>query len=844
MSDEKPAAPRSLAEALRARDDAFLAALLRSRPDLITPVPTDLTQLATRAGTRASVVRALERLDRFALQTAEALAVAADPATYDELLGLMAGDDGDPAVAAALPRALGTLRGQALVWGGDDRLRLVRTARELLAPSPQHPSPTGLGPTVQEATAGMSPGRIQELVTTVGLPSTHDSVSAVASLTALFTDRERMAALLAEAPADSLDVLNRLVWGPPYGQVTPYPAPRLRWLLDRGLLLPTAPGTVVLPREVALHLRQGRAHRTPEPVPPPVEAAAVHRPQAVDATAAGQAHTALATVEELLKNWDEGGPNVLRAGGLSVRDLKRTAVALDVSEPVAAFWVELAYAAGLLASDGEADERYAATPAYDEWLEKPAAERWAQLAQAWLAATRTPGLVGGRDAKDRALSALGPGLDRSAAPEVRHRVLTLLAGLPEGTAPSRESVLARLRWERPLRSPQRDDDLRSRLARWALSEAELLGITGRGALSAHGRALLGAPPAKTPEKETEPTGPGDKLPVHHHPPAPLEPLSPAEQATAAAAAARILAPLLPEPLDHLLLQADLTAVAPGPLERPLADMLGVLADVESKGGATVYRFTPASVRRALDAGRTAADLHAFLAAHSRTPVPQPLTYLIDDVARRHGHLRVGAASAYVRCDDDALLNEILADKRSAALRLRRLAPTVLAAQSDPATLLEGLRAMGYAPAAESAEGDVLITRARAHRTPPRTAPEPVPDGPPPPDATLLSAAIRAIRAGDLASTAPRKPTVAPVADGELPRTNSAETLATMQAAVLTGQALWIGYVNAEGAASQRVIAPIRVEGGFVTAYDHTADEVRTYPLHRVTGVAELADDQI
>ncbi|CAM5631045.1 hypothetical protein SFUMM280S_02726 [Streptomyces fumanus] len=49
-------------------------------------------------------------------------------------------------------------------------------------------------------------------------------------------------------------------------------------------------------------------------------------------------------------------------------------------------------------------------------------------------------------------------------------------------------------------------------------------------------------------------------------------------------------------------------------------------------------------------------------------------------------------------------------------------------------------------------------------------------------------------------------------------------------------------MNAEGAATQRVIAPVRVEGGFVTAYDHTADEVRTYPLHRITGVAELADD--
>ncbi|WP_186778370.1 helicase C-terminal domain-containing protein [Streptomyces salinarius] len=865
-TEEKSAAPRSLAEALRVRDDVSLAALLRSRPDLITPVPTDLTQLATRAGTRASVVRALERLDRFALQTAEALAVAPDPASYGELLALMGGDEEDPAVAAALPRAVTLLREQALLWGADDRLRLVRTARELLAPSPQHPSPTGLGPSVREATAGMSPGRIQEILGAVGLPSTHDSVSAVSALGTLFADRRRMAGLLAELPAESREVLARLVWGPPYGQVTHDPAAHLRALLDRGLLLPTAPGTVVLPREVALHLRAGRAHRAPEPVPPAVEAAATHRPQVVDATAAGQALAALATVEELLKEWDEGGPAVLRAGGLSVRDLKRTAVALDVPEPVAAFWVELAYGAGLIASDGEADERYAATPAYDEWRELPPAERWAHLAGTWLTATRTPGVVGGRDAKDRTLSALGPDLDRSAAPEVRHRVLSLLAGLPEGASPVEASVLARLRWERPLRGPQReqreqrenrtgdarDDDLRSRIARWTLSEAELLGVTGRGALAAPGRALIGAPEAPRPAaqaQESEPEGPGDKLPVHHHrmPPAATPP-TPAERAAATATAARLLAPLFPEPLDHVLLQADLTAVAPGPLERELADVLGVLADVESKGGATVYRFTPGSVRRALDAGQSAAELHAFLARHSRTPVPQPLTYLIDDVARRHGRLRVGAASAYVRCDDDATLDEILADKRAAALGLRRLAPTVLAAQADPAALLEGLRAIGFAPAAESAAGDVLIARADSHRTPPRAAPEPVPDGPPAPDDTLLAAAIRAVRAGDLASTAPRKPAPGSgegegeAPGGSLPRTGAAETLATMQAAVLTGEALWIGYVNAEGAASQRVIAPIRVEGGFVTAYDHTADEVRTYPLHRITGVAELADD--
>ncbi|WP_058045784.1 helicase-associated domain-containing protein [Streptomyces roseifaciens] len=830
--------PRTLAEELRARPDGALAGLLRARPDLLNPVPGDLTQLATRAGTRASVVRALERLDRFALQAAEALAVAPDPCPYGTLAALMTGDaPGDPRIAEALPRALATLREQALVWGGEDRLRLVRTVRELLAPSPAHPSPTGLGPTVAEATAGMSPGRLQQIIAAAGLPGTHDPVSAVAALTTVFEDRTRMAELLAGAPAEATAVLGRLVWGPPYGTVTADPAPHLRWLLDRGLLLPASPGNVVLPREAALHLRGGRAHRTPEPVAPELAPATPHSARTVDAAAAGQAFTALGTVEDLLAAWESDGPLVLRAGGLSVRDLKRAAAVLDTTEEAAAFWIELAYAAGLLASDGEVDERYAPTPAFDDWLHLPAEQRWARLATAWLAATRTPGLVGSRDAKGRPLNVLAAELDRSPAPEVRHRALALLATLPPGASVTADTLLDRMHWERPPRTPAEPgtEDLRTRLARWALAEAELLGVTNRGALSAPGRALLGPEKPEGPERPERPAGPEGTEPAF--------PLSDAEQGACAVRAAALLAPLLPEPLDHILLQADLTAVAPGPLRRPLAQVLGVLADVESKGGATVYRFTPASVRRALDAGQTASDLKAFLTEHSRTPVPQPLAYLIDDVARRHGRLRVGAASSYLRCDDEAMLAEILADRRSAPLRLRRLAPTVLAAQVAPDALLEGLRAMGYAPAAESAEGDVVVTRADARRTPQRTAPAPVPEGPPVPDETLLGAAVRAIRAGDLASTAERKPVAAPApADGGLPRTTSADTLATMQAAVLTGAAVWIGYVNAEGAASQRVIAPVRVEGGFVTGYDHTADEVRTYPLHRITGVAELADE--
>jgi hypothetical protein len=787
-------APRTLAEELRARPDDALAGLLRARPDLLHPVPSDLTQLSTRLSTRASVVRALERLDRFTLQTAEALAVAPDDCPYPALAGLLGG--ADPAAAMA------TLRAQALVWGPEDRPRLVRTARDVLAPGNGAAGPTGLGPTYAEATAGLSPGRLQEVLTDAGLPTTHDPVSAVRALTGLWADPARAEALLADAPPGVKDVLRRLMWGPPYGS-TPVGRPvraatartPAEWLQARGVLLPAGPENVVLPREVALHLRGGRAHRTVEPLPPALEAAARHEPEQADRAAAAQAFTAVRTVEEALDLWSTEPPAVLRTGGLGVRELRRTALALDLPEPETAFWLELAYGAGLVAADGAVSERWMPTPLYDEWLRQPVAERWLLLASAWLAATRGAALVGGRDAKDKVLSPLGEGLDRAIAPEVRQAVLRQLADLPAGSAADPLTVLERLRWHSPLRG----GETRDRLVGWTLTEAEQLGLTGRGALASYATALLdGQDPSA------------------------------------------LLAPLLPEPLDHVILQPDLTAVAPGPLHTPLAQTLAVAADIESKGGATVYRFTPESVRRALDAGRSADELHGFLAQHSRTPVPQPLSYLIDDVARRHGRLRVGAASAYLRCDDDALLGELLADRRAAQLRLRRLAPTVLAAQADPATVLTQLRTMGYAPAAESPEGDVLISRPDARRTPPRTAPAPVPDGPPAVTEALLGAAVKAVRAGDRASTAVRRePGATPSA---LPRTAAAETLAALQTAVLTGDRVWIGYVNAEGSASQRVVEPVRVAGGFVTAFDEGRGEMQTFSLHRITGVAELADD--
>ena len=168
--------------------------------------------------------------------------------------------------------------------------------------------------------------------------------------------------------------------------------------------------------------------------------------------------------------------------------------------------------------------------------------------------------------------------------------------------------------------------------------------------------------------------------------------------------------LLPAPVDHVLLQADLTAIAPGPLEQELARQLALVADVESRGGATVYRFAASSVRRAFDAGWSAAEVHDFVASTSRTPVPQSLTYLVDDVSRRFGTLRAGHAESFLRSDDETALTELVHAPGAESLRLRRIAPTVVVSDVPLGTLLPRIRELGLAPVVEAVDGTVRVAR--------------------------------------------------------------------------------------------------------------------------------------
>jgi hypothetical protein len=792
-----PAVARSLAEQLRGWSDGQLAALLRARPDLAAPAPQDSGQLASRAGTRASVLRAVDQLDLLGLAALDA-AVALGGRTSLASLQRHLHADAEP-VAATVERLVSL----ALLWGPVDDLRVVSVVTEVVGTTV-----SGLGPSAAQLLSGLGPARVAALARDLGLTPSGDRHADIEAVTARLGSPEPVAELLAELSPRARAILEHLERDGVAGAVASTDREVRRAeaatepadeLVARGLVLPRDRRHVMVPREVALCLREGRTTRDPVGSVPDV-ATSQREPALVDRAAAGAAFDATRHVELLLEHWGAHPPAVLRTGGLAVRDLKSAAELLHVDQRAAALLVEVAAAAGLLAV-GDTDELDAAwlpTDTFDVWSAGSTAERWAALAHAWLRSPRLVGLVGSRDESRKAVNALVPDLERGWLVETRSAALHQLVELPEGRVLAATtgvpSLVERLRRLRPRRPAER-----AQAVGWAVEEAAALGLLGLGGLSSHGRLLLtGEEPRR--------------------------------------AAARVLAPLLPDPVDHVLLQADLTAVAPGPLEHELAHNLALLADIESRGGATVYRFTATSVRRAFDSGWSSAEVHDFLSVASRTPVPQPLVYLVDDVARRFGTVRVGAAGAFLRSDDEAALAELVHDPRAGALRLRRLAPTVVVTDLTVDVLLPRLRELGVAPVVESADGTVRLARKDVHRArSPRRRP-------PPPDldaarsAARVAATVGAIRAGDRAERSrPRDGGDNPALRGPM------ATVAALREAVDAGASVWIAYLDNHGATLERVVDPVTVEAGRLTAFDHRADDVRSFAVHRITDVRPVTE---
>jgi hypothetical protein len=595
---------------------------------------------------------------------------------------------------------------------------------------------------------------------------------------------------LDDAPADAKKVLDRLVWGPPRGSVGEIknPGPGVTWLLEKKFLVPLDQRTVILPREVAIALRGGKIHKE-RFIKQPVLSGAKRNESQVNLAAIANVSTVLRWVEELLNFWADEPADALRAGGLGVRDLKIISTHLGVDESCTAFVAELAYLASLISFD--ADDRILPSNKFDIWLMQTPADRWQMLASQWLITSRVSGLVGRVEAKN--VAALGPELDRVNAARVRALTLQLLQE-NQGIAPDWNKFKEVLSWRAPVR---RNSSLQEELAEWTLREAEWLGITGQGALSKFGAQFLN----------------GDDLSSINED--------------------------LPKTVDHILIQSDNTAIAPGPLEHEISQALAMMAEIESRGGATVYRFTESTIRRALDHGKTGDEIKTFLTKTSKTPMPQPLEYLIADVAKKHGKLRVGNTSSFIRCEDTALISQIMNDKKLEILALRRIAPEVVICDMDATDAMRVLRECGYLPAGESANG-MILTGPKSNRALTKPRPPRIIGEVEIPDAESLKTAIRTLRTGEKSTyRQTRLRQVASEALGQLPRTTANETMDILNQFIVDEKTLSIGYADNNGGVTHRIIDPIRISAGALIARDHATGEVQSFRIPRITGVAPL-----
>jgi hypothetical protein len=599
---------------------------------------------------------------------------------------------------------------------------------------------------------------------------------------------------LSEAPPSAKKILEAMAWGPPRGTVTDIKKPGVgvQWCLEEGFLIPYSQTIVVMPREVAIALRGGKVHKEQRVNSPEASYTFTAKDRKnINSAAIANVTTFLRWVEEVLNFWAQDPPTALRSGGLGVRDLKALALHIGVDESCAAFVAELCYISALLTIDP--DDRILPTTNFDIWLTQRPSDKWLTLASAWLSTSRVSGLAGNEDSKN--VAPLGPELDRVNAASVRSLVLALLRDHRDG-AITPDSMVAIASWHRP---SKRIGGIHPSHILFTLRESEWLGVTGQGVISDYGLALVEQSSLEQIDRD------------------------------------------LPKDVDHILIQSDNTAIAPGPLAQEIAQEMALLADVESRGGATVFRFTDSTIRRALDHGKTGDEIAKFLKATSKTPMPQPLEYLITDVAKKHGKLRVGSTTSFIRCEDQSVIVAILSDKKLDGMGFRRIAAEVLISDLEVDDAVNVLRNAGYLPAVEDSKG-ILLSGTRIMRSQSKARPPRIVGEVDTPTDIVIEGAVRVLRTGEKSSH--RQSTLRNISSsalGELPRSTANETLELLSHHLThsADKSLSIGYADNNGLISHRIVDPLKLSAGTLLARDHATGEITTFRIARITGVASL-----
>lgn len=432
------------------------------------------------------------------------------------------------------------------------------------------------------------------------------------------------------------------------------------------------------------------------PSDPPVMPAPLDHPVATVPAAVGR-------LDRLLALWGRQPAPALRTGAIGTKAIKAAAVELDQPVGEVGLLANLAYRLGLLHPE-EAGVSGRGRNRVVEYVWRPNADaaaftrsspvaRWVELVRAWA----QDGEMDDRAGLPNRVELQTSQPNREPAVE---RFLRELLALPAGTGLDAAALVDRLAFRAPALLPD------ARVHAF-VAGARVLGLvpsSGPVGLTDGARTLLADP---------------DRL-----------------------------AEVLPDTADRVIVQADLTVIAPPDLDTAVATLLEQFSQLESSAGARIYRITERSVRRGLAGGLDAATIVATLREHSAVDVPPVVTRLIDDVAAGHGRVRSGSATAYLVVEDPALLPAAL---KVRGARLRQVAPTVAVSDLPFDRVLAALRKAGVETVpdveVDTASPAVEAPGARRRGRQPATVPDA--DAPCPPEVAPV-APVAPVLPGDAA----------------------------------------------------------------------------------------------
>ena len=273
-----------------------------------------------------------------------------------------------------------------------------------------------------------------------------------------------------------------------------------------------------------------------------------------------------------------------------------------------------------------------------------------------------------------------------------------------------------------------------------------------------------------------------------------------------AAAAKALENRLPTQQERIIVQADLSIIAPGPLASTIEIELRKFTDTENIGLATGYRISPLSISCGLEEGLTEKQIRALLEKLSGTILPQPVDYLISESASRFGRLKISAnkTGSVLISTDDLLATQILMDSKLKSLGLRKSEGALVSAL-EPEALYHALRENGYLAVRVDGSGRVIAPSA-IHKNSSHSA--------------MFQDQLERLRKQDLE-----------IAD-QAPESDVDRKIQL----ALASKSILLVEINANGKVMNFVLEPIGLANGRLRARDRKADIERTLPVSAITSI--------